>query len=149
MGKAKKSQNETNGGQMKNLKTVLLAGALSIALISCCKDPVGPKQNLNYEDSYYWVSLPSSVEKDADVFYVYPTVSSNASGSMDVTNDEERDLAQGIFTAQASLFEEHANVFAPYYRQMSTMVDMSGGGLATDTDEFKQCAVDLEDVFQY
>lgn len=142
---------------MKNFKTVLflivlfLIVTLLMFLTSYKEGLVDSEQNLNYEDSYYWVSLPSSVEKDVDVFFVYPTVSSNASGTMDVTNDEERALAQGIFEAQASLFEEHANVFAPYYRQMSTKCLMPDDpdALATDTDEFKFGAADVEEAFEY
>ncbi|QYZ78893.1 DUF3089 domain-containing protein [Methanofollis formosanus] len=111
-------------------------------------DVVGPGQDPNYADSYYWLSLPSA-EKAVDVFYVYPTVSSNATGFMDVTGDEERALAQGIFTAQASVYEPHANVFAPYYRQMSTQVKMDEGSLATDTKEFKRGAADVQEAFDY
>ncbi|WP_165077527.1 DUF3089 domain-containing protein, partial [Methanogenium sp. MK-MG] len=107
---------------------------------------VDPEQNPDYTESYNWLSLPS-VDKPVDVFYVYPTVSSNATGQMDITSAEERALAEGIYQAQATVFESHANVFAPYYRQMSTQVDMSAGGLATDTPEFKQGAADVEEAF--
>ncbi|WP_281175396.1 DUF3089 domain-containing protein [Methanogenium cariaci] len=48
-----------------------------------------------------------------DVFYVYPTVSNNVTGLMDVTNPEERALAEGAFLSQASVFASHANIFAP------------------------------------
>ncbi len=68
---------------------------------------------------------------------------------MDINNSDERVLAIGIYKAQASVFEPYANVFAPYYRQMSTNVDMSGGGLATDTPEFKLGAVDVQQAFDY
>ncbi len=102
----------------------------------------------DYGSEYYWLSLPS-VKKDVDVFYVYPTVSSNAEGSMNLTSAEERSLAQGIFSAQASLFEPHANVFAPYYRQMSTAVNTSPDQLATDTPEFKRGAEDVQQAFLY
>ena len=109
---------------------------------------VGPDLNPDYKDPYNWLSLPS-VQKDVDVFYVYPTVSDNATGRMDITSDAERALAQGIFDAQASVYESHANVFAPYYRQMTTQVKMTESGLATDTPEFKQGAVDVQDAFEY
>lgn len=102
----------------------------------------------DYEDSYYWISLPS-VNNEVDVFYVYPTVSSNPDGSMNITDDEERALAKGIFDAQANVFEPHANVFAPYYRQMSTAVAAGPDMLATDTMEFKQGAADVEEAFEY
>lgn len=102
----------------------------------------------DYKDSYNWLSLPV-VNKPVDVFYVYPTVSSNASGRMDITSEDERALAEGIYQAQATVFESHANVFAPYYRQMSTNVNMPQSGLATDTPEFRQGAADVADAFEY
>ncbi|WP_317135869.1 DUF3089 domain-containing protein [Methanochimaera problematica] len=106
------------------------------------------EDSINYKDPYNWLSLPET-EKAVDVFYVYPTVSSNESGAMDITDPVDRSLAQGILKAQASVFESNANVFAPYYRQMSTSVDMSGAKLATDTEEFKKGAVDVESAFEY
>lgn len=111
-------------------------------------DTPEPVQTLDYADEYYWLSLPST-GKPVDVFYVYPTVSSNMTGQMDITSADERALAEGIYQAQATVYERDANVFAPYYRQMSTNVDMSAGGLATDTPEFKQGAVDVQDAFEY
>jgi len=126
----------TNGGTPAGSNETLPAGAID------------PGQDPNYADSYYWLSLPSA-DKEVDVFYVYPTVSSNATGFMDVTSGEERALAQGIFAAQASVYESNANVFAPYYRQMSTQVAVEPGMLATDTDEFKRGAVDVERAFDY
>lgn len=119
-----------------------------LLLFTGCNGNSGDTSYIDYNNSYNWISLPS-IDKEVDVFYVYPTVSSNESGAMDINNTSERALAVGIFQAQASVFELNANVFAPYYRQMSTNVDMSGGGLATDTEEFKQGAVDVEDAFDY
>ncbi|MBN1432792.1 MAG: DUF3089 domain-containing protein [Methanomicrobiaceae archaeon] len=104
---------------------------------------------VDYSDPYNWLSIPA-IEKEVDVFYVYPTVSANASGSMIITDDVDRALAQGIFEAQASVYVPDANVFAPYYRQMSTGVTMtSADELATDTPEFRQGAVDVQAAFDY
>ena len=127
---------------------ILLFTICPMIFCSCDKNDDDLTTGVEYSNPDYWVSLPTA-SKNVDVFYVYPTVSSNINGAMDIDNDEERALAKGIFDAQASVFELDANVFAPYYRQMSTKVDMSGGGLATDTDEFKQGAVDVEDAFEY
>lgn len=102
-----------------------------------------------YEKAVNWLSLPAAI-KDVDVFYVYPTVSHNTNGVMDITDPNKRALAAGIWQAQASVFELEANIFAPYYRQMSTKVVMEEGEeLATDTDEFKQGAIDVQDAFNY
>ncbi len=108
----------------------------------------GHSQEPDYQDSYYWLSLPT-IEEKVDVFYVYPTVSSSPGGFMDITNESERLLAQGMLEAQASVFASRANVFAPYYRQMSTGVAVTQGSLATDTEEFKRGAVDVQDAFDY
>lgn len=123
---------------------------ISLMLFNSCNknDDEESSLKVEYDNPENWVSLVS-VSKEVDVFYVYPTVSSSNTGAMDITNDGERDLVQGIFQSQASVFESSANIFAPYYRQMSTGVDMTGVTLATDTKEFKQGAVDVEDAFEY
>ncbi len=109
---------------------------------------------VNYSDSENWVSLPTveEIDKSVDVFYVYPTVSSGPSGSMDITLDSEKALAQGIFDAQASVYLKSANVFAPLYRQMTTCVSLpedDPNAIATDTDEFKAGAKDVQNAFDY
>lgn len=127
--------------------SLLFAGLLGLSLLfsgSCSAS--GSDDGIDYADSHNWISIPSP-EKEVDVFYVYPTVSGNPNGYMDIDSDDERALAQGIFAAQASLFESRANVFAPYYRQMSTRVNMTEGQLATDTPEFKRGAADVQDAF--
>lgn len=110
-------------------------------------------EDLDYSQIENWVSLTygESINKPVDVFYVYPTVSSWETGSMDITVESERKLAQGIFKAQASLFETHANVFAPYYRQMTTNVLLpdDSNAQATDTPEFKAGALDVQAAFDY
>ncbi len=68
---------------------------------------------------------------------------------MSIYDDADRALAQGIFEAQASVYEPYWDVFAPYYRQMTTNVKMEDGMLATDTEAFKQGAIDVQDAFEY
>ncbi len=72
-----------------------VVGLLSVTLFILLKKSDKNDQMLNYNDDYNWASLPT-ISKDVDVFYVYPTVSRNVTGSMDITNDEERDLVYGI-----------------------------------------------------
>ncbi|MBW2646308.1 MAG: DUF3089 domain-containing protein [Deltaproteobacteria bacterium] len=115
---------------------------------SVAQEEASSVNGVNYADSDNWIALPS-IEKEVDVFYVYPTISANASGSMDITDERDRALAQGIFAAQASVYESDANVFAPYYRQMSTAADISQAELATNLDVFKLGAADVEDAFDY
>ena len=142
--------------QIRTTTVFLLAGMLGLSLLftAGCSGSTISLADLDYSDAGNWISLPSANGRteqphDVDVFYVYPTVSSNADGCMDITSDDERALARGIFAAQASVYETSADVFAPYYRQMSTGVNMEGYSLATDTPEFKPGAADVEDAFDY
>lgn len=108
---------------------------------------------VNYSDDANWLSLPSGemLKKETDVFYVYPTVSSWETGNMDITVASERSLAKGIFEAQASVFKQSANIFSPYYRQMTTNVSLpeDPNAKATDLDAFKKGAADVLDAFDY
>ena len=118
-------------------------------IVSFCACNNDNNNSVDYSNNFYWVSKPE-ISKPVDVFYVYPTVSANETGSMDVHNESERDLAIGILKSQASVFDNYTNVFAPYYRQMTTKVKMSDSNmLATDTKEFKQGAQDIQDAFDY
>lgn len=121
---------------------------LLISLITFIMKPKKVDRKLNYNDNHNWASLPM-ISKDVDVFYVYPTVSRNNSGVMDIMNDDERELVHGIIKSQASVFESSTNVFAPFYRQMSTFVQIPINGDATNTKEFKQGVADVEDAFEY
>ena len=101
---------------------------------------------IDYSDPYNWLSLPE-IEKAVDVFYVYPTVSQNPSGSMVITDDADRALGGGILEAQAGVYESGANVFAPYYRQM-VPGEMNVIHL-TDAEEFRLGAADVRHAFDY
>jgi len=116
---------------------------------SSCQNDENNASALNYSNDNNWVSLPSAT-KNVDVFYLYPTISSNESGIMDITNAIERSLAKGVFTAQATLFQEHTNVFAPYYRQMSTESRSENPiTQATECKEFIFGLADVYDAFDY
>ncbi len=134
----------------KMKKTTITVSIIFIIMAIIGTSACSSESKVDYSNAGNWVSIPE-LTKDVDVFYVYPTVSNNASGTMDINNDAERKLAVGILKAQASVFEDNANVFAPYYRQMTTKVQMpdNPNALATDTKEFKKGAADIEDAFDY
>jgi len=138
--------------EMWNIRVVFVIGFLFGSFLSVFGASLD-LGDLDYSQIENWVSLSygESIDKPVDVFYVYPTVSSWETGSMDITMDSERELAQGIFKAQASLFQGHANVFAPYYRQMTTNVSLPDdpNAQATDTPEFKAGALDVQAAFDY
>lgn len=124
-----------------------LFSVLLLLLLACSQDEANV---LDYSDTGNWIT-PFETSCAVDVFYVYPTVSHNESGNMDVSSEEERSLAKGIFDAQASVFQGSANIYGPYYRQMSTGAKISDdpNALATDLEEFKLGAEDVKAAFKY
>jgi hypothetical protein len=103
---------------------------------------------IDYADAYYWISKPE-IEKEVDVFYVYPTISMDESGNMSISNEEERLVAKNITSSQSSVFTSNANVFAPYYRQLSGEADTSEYADVFDSPELKKSAADVQDAFDY
>lgn len=77
---------------------------------------------INYSDGANWLSNPSSITKNVDVIYFYPTAYSKPNDSdtdiCDIDNAAMRSTANSHFKGQATAFEESCNVFAPYYRQV-------------------------------
>lgn len=88
------------------------------SLSSCCnKNRVA----IDYSKHEHWLSLPASPQKEADVFYVYPTawIKENKN-EPDVCGIDNKSMLEGskiTFKAQASAFETAGNIYAPYYRQ--------------------------------
>ena len=138
---------------MKKIKIVFLVGIL-VMTISCNNNSSESKQNLDYSDSYNWVSLPSTIEKDVDVFYVYPTIYTGKNPqNMDISDSSLRENAQGLLVAQAGVYSAYANLFAPFYRQQSAALQsMDAGNDGKDAYQdpvFQVGAKDIERAFDY
>ena len=77
---------------------------------------------LDYSDKNNWLRQPEAT-KDVDVFYVYPTEyaddSEGASMFADINDQSLREAWKGVYQMQGTVYEESANVFAPYYRQVN------------------------------
>ncbi|WP_338325291.1 DUF3089 domain-containing protein [Pseudodesulfovibrio senegalensis] len=83
---------------------------------NCCEIPACA----DYSADNAWASRPAQPNKRADVFYVYPTIYSDKSPkNMDVFDKRLRREVQGLLKSQAGAFSPAANLFAPYYRQLS------------------------------
>ncbi|WP_419787118.1 DUF3089 domain-containing protein [Pseudodesulfovibrio sp.] len=94
----------------------------------CLTSPAWAAQTANdtippcpdYRQEEAWASRPANADKAVDVFYVYPTIyPDTAPKNMDVFNDQLRSDVQGLLKAQAGVYSPSANLFAPYYRQVS------------------------------
>ena len=108
---------------MKNKTYLAVLMALIIASFSSCKrQPQMVATSIDYADTTYWYSYGDESHA-ADVFYVYPTVSTisfadnDSSWFADITVPEVREEANGNQRFNKMLYEEY-NFYAPYYRQM-------------------------------
>lgn len=83
---------------------------------------------VDYSKSEHWLSAPSSPEKSADVFYIYPTSfqksNENDSNICEIDNPSMLENSKNAFKGQAAAFEPIANIYAPYYRQVDAVYSL-------------------------
>lgn len=102
----------------------------------------------NYAEPYYWAAIPNSLEKEVDVFFVYPTLFGNTGAmNMDITDKNMRSLVQAVLLKQAAVFKNDCNIYAPYYRQIAMDV-LSMDSLILDK-YFSIGLADVEKAFDY
>lgn len=108
---------------MKTMRNAFIVLILSCLMFVSCHEnkPVEPAR-IDYSDTTYWYSCGDESHA-ADVFYVYPTVSTvsytdnGSSWYADITLPEVREEANGNQRFNKMLYGEY-NFYAPYYRQM-------------------------------
>ena len=137
---------------MKNKPFLAFLMALMMVTAYSCK----PQQkeiedSIDYADTIYWYSL-GDVSHAADVFYVYPTVSTisfadnDSSWFADISQPEVREEANGNQRFNKMLYGEY-NFYAPYYRQMIFEAYSQPEQIL---DSLAQIASkDVKDAFQY
>lgn len=81
---------------------------------------------VDYSKTQYWLSLPVTLEKGVDVFYVYPTAWQKVNATdPDICAIDNASMITGAglaFNGQATAFSTVANIYAPYYRQINMSV---------------------------
>lgn len=114
---------------MRLIRTGMLSLLICLALLgsAMAADTSGAPECVpvcpDYAQVESWASLPDNPDKAVDVFYVYPTIYPKTSPlNMDVFNSGLRADVQGLLKAQAGVYSSSANLFAPYYRQVSFAV---------------------------
>ncbi len=137
---------------MKTVVNTVIVLILSCLICVSCNNgkPVEPSR-IDYSDTTYWYSCGDE-SHSADVFYVYPTVSTISFGDngsswfADITLPEVRGEANGNQRFNKMLYGEY-NFYAPYYRQMI----FEAYQLPLDTLEkiAAFAAADVNDAFQY
>jgi hypothetical protein len=132
-----------------NIFKIVFLVIISIQLVSCNEEILSDdKKEPDYSNSDCWASLPESIVKDVDVFFVYPTLfGGTGKMNMDITSDEMRMRVQSVLLKQSSVFNTDCNIYAPYYRQMAM------DGLTMDQNEreiyFRIGLNDTEKAFDY
>jgi len=106
---------------VKNGLLVLIALFVSLTLVACGDDSKSEPQATDYSKSEHWLSLPAVVDKEVDVFYLYPTawqkVNTTDPNICEIDNPSMLAGSASAFARQATAFETFANIYAPYYRQ--------------------------------
>jgi hypothetical protein len=96
---------------------------LALALLYCLNfSACGRKADVtDYSRPEHWLSLPASIQKGVDVFYLYPTawkkVNKTDPNICAIDNPAMLAGAKAAFAGQATAFETVGNIYAPYYRQ--------------------------------
>jgi len=129
----------------------LLMAFMMAAAVSCKQQPQPVETSLDYADTTFWYSIGDESQA-ADVFYVYPTVSTisfvdnGSSWFADITLPEVREEANGNQRFNKMLYGEY-NFYAPYYRQMIFEAYQQPIPIL---DSLAQIAAkDVNDAFQY
>lgn len=131
----------------------LISILVLLHLMSCSekKVPASDTATIDYSDTTYWYSCGDE-SHEADVFYVYPTVSTiscadnGSSWYADITLPEVREEANGNQRFNKMLYGEY-NFYAPYYRQMIFEAYSQPADSLEKIAAF--AAADINDAFQY
>lgn len=137
---------------MKKLQiSMIVLAILAFFYPSCSKDKDNNITHINYADATYWYSSGDE-SREADVFYVYPTVSTvpfeenDSSWYTDISLPEVREEANSNQQFNKLLYYEY-NFYAPYYRQM--IFDAYRQPENVLSQIARTPAVDINDAFQY
>jgi len=78
----------------------------------------------DYSDPNYWLSIPKTIDKEVDVFYLCPTAWTDTDNTnpnvCEIDNPTLLKGAPSAFARQATAFETVGNIYAPYYRQANS-----------------------------
>lgn len=114
--------------KLKSAVIVLAVIAFAAMLISGCGKKTDDITATDYSDEAHWYRVPE-VTKEADTFFIYPTIFDDEDGGDYAAIDEEQmlDTIDDVYQGQASVFEESTNVFVPFYRQANMNIEAEAG----------------------
>ena len=135
-------------------KTNSFIMVLALLLSACAEKKVTPTEItdvIDYADTTFWYAFGDTTH-EADVFYVYPTVSTisyadnDSSWFADITQPEVREEAHGNQRFNKMLYDDY-NFYAPYYRQMIFDSYSQNNSILQENTAF--AAQDVKAAFQY
>jgi len=105
-----------------NAKTILCIATLASMLTACKKtDDEQKMKSLDYNQDSNWM-IKSNITHEVDLFYIYPTsVDANCTEVVSPVDESMKTKAYYSYLQNAECFSEYTNVFAPYYRQISSV----------------------------
>ena len=137
---------------MKTVRNaVILLVLITLLCYSCHNDKSVEPSRIDYSDTTYWYSYGDESHQ-ADIFYVYPMVSTvsfrdnDSSWYADITLPEVREEANGNQRFNKMLYGEY-NFYAPYYRQMIFEAYFQPDDTLEKLTAFAYA--DVNDAFQY
>lgn len=99
----------------------ILVGVIALCFSLTMVVSASGNQATDYSKSANWLALPGAVDKQVDVFYLYPTAwqkeNANEPNICEIDNPSMMRGSKLAFGRQATAFENFANIYAPYYRQ--------------------------------
>lgn len=103
----------------------------------------------DYTDPDCWAYLGEGEDKAVDVFLVCPTVDMGDDGGTNLSLDDTALLERflGALNMERGIYEESCRLYAPYYRQMSMNVYLSG--YTQQSECFVRAYGDVSDAFDY
>jgi hypothetical protein len=137
---------------MRKISSLLLGVMLLLAACSEKKTATHEAANaIDYADKTYWYAFGDTTH-EADIFYVYPTVSTISyadngnSWFADISLPEVREEANDNQRFNKMLYDDY-NFYAPYYRQMIFESYSQPDSVMLKNATF--AAQDVKDAFQY
>lgn len=95
--------------------------AFSVITAAAADQPALKEAPPDYGDRSNWAYYQDSGDKKADLFFVCPTVDLGEKGNanMRISDEECRRKFTGATNMEIGIYDRCADVFAPYYRQMT------------------------------
>jgi len=111
---------------MKMIKPVIALSFVSCFALAGCGNKVTYPNLIgdptDYSKGENWMVKQDNGDKKVDVFFLYPTASTtDCKDQINPITSTVKSLAYVAYDRGPSCFEEYANIFAPYYRQVSAV----------------------------